>query len=280
MHSTASDGIDTPEELLGKIISMGIKTFALADHDTIKGDFVMLKDRRIKEAGIKFFPAIEFSCQGNQVKSHVLGYGCDLSNKQFLETINEVSQLRILKHMARLERLKNEFRIEFPKESIEHFNTIDSVGKPHIAEEMLRLGFTKSMEEGMKMLSDKNSKSIRVYTKDAIDAIHAAGGIAVWAHPLGGEGAVHYLRDELLVKLKIQMEFGIDGLECYYSRYSIEEMKMLVEIAKERGLLISGGSDYHGPIKTISPGELCADDLEVKEENLTLIAELEKRRNA
>ena len=110
-------------------------------------------------------------------------------------------------------------------------------------------------------LADNNLSAMRKYLDgcktgnsrfdgyEAINAIVASGGIPVWAHPLGGEGEVHSSEQEFLDKLIIMRNAGIKGLECYYSRYSKDEIEFLVHCANENGLLITGGSDYHGDNK-------------------------------
>ena len=80
----------------------------------------------------------------------------------------------------------------------------------------------------------------------AVNAIISAGGIPVWAHPLGGEGEVHISEEEFYKKFEVMKSIGIRGLECHYSRYDKKEAEFLVKVAKENGLFITGGSDYHG----------------------------------
>ena len=95
----------------------------------------------------------------------------------------------------------------------------------------------------------------------------SAGGVPVWAHPLGGEGESHMSAEEFLPRLKIMIECGIQGLECYYSRYNTQETEFLLKCANENNLLISGGSDYHGTNKDIPAGMLniTADKLTIVE---------------
>jgi len=102
---------------------------------------------------------------------------------------------------------------------------------------------------------------------EAINAIISAGGVPVWAHPLGGEGESHMSAEEFLPRLKIMIECGIQGLECYYSRYNTQETEFLLKCANENNLLISGGSDYHGTNKDIPAGMLniTADKLTIVE---------------
>ena len=106
----------------------------------------------------------------------------------------------------------------------------------------------------------------------AIKAIKAAGGIAVWAHPFGGVREKRLTEEELWAQLELLCDAGIDGLECYYSEYTMGEVEALRCAADEKGLLISGGSDYHGTGKPwLHLGMLNKDDSVIDEEKLTLL---------
>ena len=99
-----------------------------------------------------------------------------------------------------------------------------------------------------------------------------SGGIAVWAHPLGGEREEILTATEFRKRLDELVAYGIQGLECYYSRYTAEQEKFLVSAAEEKGLLISGGSDYHGTNKeNISLGKLCSENVKVSASQLTIL---------
>ncbi|MGN1266860.1 MAG: hypothetical protein ACI4UH_02875, partial [Dorea sp.] len=111
----------------------------------------------------------------------------------------------------------------------------------------------------------------RIDASVAIDAILRAEGIPVWAHPLGGEGEKRLTKEEFQIQFQELLSNGIKGLECYYSRYSQDDISFLVEQANAHGLLISGGSDYHGTNKpNLHIGKMSEDNMDVKEENLTL----------
>ena len=121
---------------------------------------------------------------------------------------------------------------------------------------------------------------MRLDAKKVIDAIKISGGVSVWAHPLGGEGekiSDFYEFEKNLAELK---NFGIEGLECYYSRYDSEQRKFLLKTAEEKNLLISGGSDFHGENKNISICELGADKPVAKIWHLTILQKIfEKNKN-
>ena len=106
---------------------------------------------------------------------------------------------------------------------------------------------------------------------EAISVIKEAGGIVIWAHPLGGEGEAHLSKEEFIPKLKKMISYGIQGIECYYSRYNMEEIEFLKTCAKEYNLLISGGSDWHGTNKTVPIGRLNKEGMYVDSSDATIL---------
>ena len=127
-------------------------------------------------------------------------------------------------------------------------------------------------------VSPCNTNHIRPDAREAIAAILAAGGIPVWAYPYGGYGKRDMDEATFNRQLRILMDAGLQGLECYYSGFDEAQVTALVETAKKNNLFISGGSDYHGDNKTIELGTLNSYGKEVTEEDLTIIAELKKRQ--
>ena len=114
-----------------------------------------------------------------------------------------------------------------------------------------------------KYLDGCKTGNTRFDIKEAVSAIKSAGGIVVWAHPLGGEGETHLTKEEFLPKLNEMLKFSIEGLECYYSRYSKEEVELLIECARKNNLYITGGSDYHGKNKDIPLARLNSDNIPI-----------------
>ena len=121
-----------------------------------------------------------------------------------------------------------------------------------------------------KYLDGCKTGNTRFNGEEAINTIKQAGGIAVWAHPIGGEGEEHIGKDEFLSKLKIMIECGIQGLECFYSRYSDSEIAFLKECANKNGLFITGGSDYHGTNKTVILGQLNINNTPIDSKELNI----------
>ena len=269
LHSTYSDGSDTVKELVENIQHAGIKVFALTDHDTNEGCIEIVK---YIPSDIRFIPGIELTCLADSVKCHILGYNCDPQNTDMKALIQKGKVLRRNKLEKRIEHLKNVWNIELTKEELDWLYSRNSVVKIHIANILVNRGLASNNIEAMKKYLDAcKTGNSRFDAKDGILAIETAGGIPVWAHPLGGEGEVHLTPDEFLPKLEIMLKFGIKGLECYYSRYSLKEIEYLVGVARQYNLFITGGSDYHGKNKDVVLGCLNTDNKDVDAKFLTLL---------
>lgn len=272
IHTTASDGTDSPAELIEKIRAAGINTFAISDHDSIEG---VLQMPSLDTEGLRFIKAIEFSCYSKNGRCHVLGYNYDQNNAEFKKAIDYGREIRKRKLEERLEYLNKEYSIEFSEAEIEMLRNTKSVGKPHIARLLIKKGYAQSVGEAIKTYINKcPTKVKRLSAKQAIETINASGGIAVLAHPLGGEGEKPVPKDVFEKRLDELISYGLKGMECYYSRYDDEKIAFLKQHAQEHSLLISGGSDYHGKNKTIELGTLCAGGNPVDLEKLTILKEV------
>lgn len=270
MHSSVSDGTDTPRELIAKVQQAGIQVFALTDHDTIDGVKAITGDMI---QGLEFHPGVEFSCRNDDFKCHILGYDFDYSVSEFEEVLTNASELRNKKLETRISFLKNECDIEFTDEELKRLHELSSAGKPHLARLLMKKGVPGTKEEIIKKYLYISSDT-RLLASEAISAILSAGGTPIWAHPLGGEGEKHIGENEFRYELERLAVLGIKGFECYYSRYSEAEIKMLISIAKEKDMLISGGSDYHGSNKNIRLGQLNKNFKPVPAAKLSLISYL------
>ncbi len=249
IHSNFSDGSDSIEELVGKINTLKLDVFALTDHDTFEG---VIELEKYKLNGIKFIKGIELTCKTKDVKCHILGYGIDTTNKNLKNLIEKGKILRKQKLDLRIEYLKNVHNIVLNEDELSWLYSRKSVVKTHLANVLVKRGLADNNLSAMeKYLDGCKTGNTRFDGFEAVDTLKSAGAIPVWAHPIGGEGERHIKKEEFYPKLKTMLEAGIEGIECYYSRYNADEIKFLVDCAKENNLLISGGSDYHGLNKDI-----------------------------
>ena len=246
----------------------GLELAALTDHDTVAGISEM---RNSLPQNIKFIPGIELTSKARGVKCHILGYGIDENNSALLDLIEKGKLLRRKKLETRINYLRDVRKIELNEEELNWLYSRKSVVKTHVANILVNRGLAENTVEAMKKYLDgcKTGNS-RFNGEEAINTIKLAGGIPIWAHPLGGEGEEHLDKEEFLSKLELMLECGIQGLECYYSRYSASEISFLKECAKNNGLFITGGSDYHGSNKTVLFGQLNTDNTPVDSEELNL----------
>ena len=249
IHSSYSDGSDDIFDLVEKIKNAKIDIFALTDHDTIEG-VIKLSNYDFKE--IRFIKGVELTCKLKDIKCHILGYGVDVKNEKLNKLIETGKILRRKKLELRIEYLKNIHNIILTDEELSWLYSRKSVVKTHLANVLVKRGLAGSNLEAMeKYLDGCKTGNTRFDGFEAVDTLKSAGAIPVWAHPIGGEGERHIKKEEFYPKLKTMLEAGIEGIECYYSRYNADEIKFLVDCAKKNNLLISGGSDYHGLNKNI-----------------------------
>ena len=260
LHTTASDGSDTPSELLRLTRENGLSAISITDHDTIAG---LVEAMKYSQDDVKIITGIEFSCryQGEEgFDCHILGYGFDIESPAILGAIAHGRQMRLAKLDARLEFLKTRRGICFDKEELDWLYSLNSAAKPHLADLIMKRGLADSIADAMdRYLKGDGFPDDRIDAAEAISAILDAGGIPIWAHPLGGERETRLTRPELTKRLDTLSSLGLRGLECLYSRYSADDEAWLLSVAEERGLLCSGGSDYHGKNKTVELARLCAD---------------------
>lgn len=264
IHSNCSDGSDTVDELAEKIKKAEIEIFALTDHDTVEGCKLMSEKF---ETG--FIKGIELTCLLEDIKCHILGYGIDIENPKLKELIEKGKILRRKKLETRIHYLKDTWDFEFTKEELDWLYSRKSVVKTHLANILVKRGLAENNIAAMeKYLNGCKTGNTRFDGKEAIETIQQAGGIAVWAHPLGGEGEKHLAFDAFIPKLEKMLKYNIQGLECYYSRYNKEEIKFLTDCAEKYNLYTTGGSDYHGTNKNIPLTKLNTDNTPVELEVL------------
>ncbi len=258
MHSTTSDGTDTPEEILMQVKKAGIDLFSLTDHDAIKGCAVILD--HLKEGDPRFIPGIEFSCRDEKGKYHILGYAYDISSSAINSIVEQGHAYRMIKLQKRLAFLKNTFGFDPTLEEINTLLSMDNPGKPHIADLMIKYGFASTKREAMhRYINQLQIKNENLRPKEAIEGILAAGGIPVLAHPSYGDGDQLILGDEMEQRLRRLMSFGLQGVEAYYSGFTDKLRQEILSLADKYKLYVTAGSDYHGTNKLVA---LCDTGLE------------------
>lgn len=258
MHTTVSDGTDTPEGIIDAVKAAGISCFAVTDHDSFKAAGII---RKIVGDELTFIPGIEFSCRDEDGKYHILGYGFDTDGEDIRKVVEKGHGFRMKKVMARLDFLKNTFGFSFPDEEIENLLALDNPGKPQIGNLMVKYGYAATKEEAINEFINKvHFKNEYVRPEEAISGILASGGIPVLAHPFYGSGGELILGEEMDARLKKLMGFGLQGLEAFYSGFTAKLRGAALSLAEKNDLYITAGSDYHGSNKLVVLGDTGLDD--------------------
>jgi len=244
-HSNCSDGSMSPTELVAYAASKNISAIALSDHDTVSGiDEAMAAGQKY---GVEVIPAIEFSVQ-SETETHILGYFIDHKSPVIAETLANINSVR----RRRTENTcKNLRKLGFDVSVDEALAIAPSgiVGRAHFARLLVEKGYTKSVKEGFdKYLANGRPAydgTQYLSAEAAVKLIDDLGGVSFVAHP-------HLIRledkplREFLLKLK---SFGLCGIEGYYNEYTPEMQDYFQSMAKELGLEISGGTDFHAKMK-------------------------------
>ena len=269
IHSDCSDGSDSVKELADLVNISGLNTVALTDHDTTAG---LSEFEKYLSKDINFIKGIELTCLAGDIKCHLLGYFINPDSKELKDLILKGKELRRQKLETRIKYLKEVWNIELTKEESDWLYSRHSVVKTHLANILVNRGLAESNIPAMqKYLDGCKTGNTRFDGVEAINTIKKAGGIPVWAHPLGGEGEEHITEELFLNQLEKMINYGIEGIEGYYSRYSLPEIELLVRTAKKYNLYITGGSDYHGSNKDIPIGKLNTENTPVDANKLTIL---------
>ena len=254
MHTTVSDGTDTPEEILSNVKAAGIELFAVTDHDAVKACRVIQSVRTADDPA--FLTGAEFSCRDEDGKYHILGYGFDPDAEPVLQVMRLGHDYRIHKVRARLEFLENTFGFRFPEDERRALFALDNPGKPHIANLMVRFGYALNTKEAIKrFINQIRFPGMYVRPEEAIRGILAAGGIPVLAHPSYGSGDELFVGEEMDRRLRKLTAYGLQGVEAFYSGFTEKLRDEVLSFADRYGLYVTAGSDYHGTNKLVRLGD-------------------------
>jgi predicted metal-dependent phosphoesterase TrpH len=208
-HTTASDGLLSPSELVKKAFEKRLDGIAITDHDSVDAlDEALKKAKDYK--GFLVIPGVEMGCDYEDEEVHILGYFIDYRNSELLEVLSNLKNSRWERGVSILNRLK-ELGIDLPKD--EAFDKYLDIGKPAYVDRY------------------------KLTVEDTIDLIHECGGVSILAHP-------GILKNKQIMTYCV--EKGIMGVECYHSKHSTSDEKLIRSFAERFGLIITGGSDFHG----------------------------------
>jgi predicted metal-dependent phosphoesterase TrpH len=254
-HSRHSDGVLEAADVVAHAAAAGVELFALTDHDTVDG--VPEAAAAARERGLAFSPASELSAvHGGHEDLHVLGYELDVADPDLIATLHDFRGDRARRIEAMADRLR-ELGFELDDAPLRARRDAGKpIGRPHLADALLAhpANAQRLRDEGIHGKNELFPPYLvpgaaayvarsRPTVTEAIEVIHAAGGVAVWAHPFWDVEAP----DEALGTLAEFADAGLDGVECFYATHTEEQTRLLHELATERGLLTTGSADFHGP---------------------------------
>ncbi|MCR4894056.1 MAG: PHP domain-containing protein [Eubacteriales bacterium] len=261
MHTTISDGTYTPEEMLRIVQEAGIEVFSITDHDSVKAAGII--PGLLKEGSPAFISGAELSCRDEYGKYHILGYSYDPDSEAIGELVDHSHGLRMIKLNRRLDFLREEFGITFPEEEVKKLTEMENPGKPHIGNLMVRYGFAKTKEEAIRdYLNKMKATNEYIRPETAISCILRGGGIPVLAHPSYGSGDELILGDEMDERLRRLTDYGLMGVEAFYSGFTKKIREEMLDFAEKYDLYVTAGSDCHGKNKLIEVGDTGLDEVE------------------
>ena len=239
-HSTCSDGLRSPGELVDLAASRGVRVMALTDHDTLDG-LAEAEAAAARHPGFTLVPGVELSCDVPGTEVHILGYFIDRERRELREQLHQFRQGRIDRAQRIIDALEGlGAPIEWSR--VQELAGEASVGRPHIAHALLEAGHIETFDEAFERFIGRNGPAYAERAKlapaEAIAMIGESGGLAVFAHP-------SFTDDYPRVAAELAAA-GAFGLEAYYKGYEPDLVAGLAALAERLGLFALGGSDYHG----------------------------------
>jgi predicted metal-dependent phosphoesterase TrpH len=223
--------------------SMGVSIMALTDHDNVGG--LAEAEAAGKRLGLQIVPGVEISADYEPGTMHILGLAIDPGNERLLGRLDFLQSARRERNPKVIQKLRS-LGIEITLAEVEALAGSRQIGRPHFAQALVNKKVVANFEEAFRNYLAKggpaNVAKTRLPSREAIDVIHGAGGLAILAHPiqLRLEGQA---LETLIVKL---LSEGLDGIEVFHSDHKAEHVAFYQDLAKRHKLRISGGSDYHG----------------------------------
>jgi predicted metal-dependent phosphoesterase TrpH len=251
LHTHHSDGTWSPTDLVNHAISIKMKHIAITDHDSVQG----IAEAQDAACGkLDIIPAIEINTiyrheSGKREDVHVLGYFIDPSNRELASVLQRQQEARA-QHVIDSINAVAAVGIKIDVESVQRHAGIGSIGRAHITMAIVEAGGATDVNEAWEKFMVRKSEHYvprnSVSPMDAIRAINAAGGVSSIAHPGKGQHI-----DALIMQLREQA--GLKAIEAYHRIHSVQLVRHFIKLANKNNMLITGGSDCHGPFEDYAP---------------------------
>ncbi|MER5528237.1 PHP domain-containing protein [Streptomyces sp. NPDC002677] len=255
-HSTASDGTDSPAELVRNAAAAGLDVVALTDHDTTRGHAAAVA---ALPEGLTLVTGAELSCRVDGVSMHMLAYLFDPEEPDLLAERELVRDDRVPRAQGMVAKL-NALGVPVTWEQVRRIAGEGSVGRPHVASALVELGVVPTVSDAFtqEWLADGGRAFVEKHETDpfaAIRLVKQAGGVCVFAHPAAAKRG-RTVPESTIAELAAA---GLDGIEVDHMDHDADTRARLRGLAAELGLLVTGSSDYHGSRKTVALGEYTTD---------------------
>ncbi len=237
-HTTASDGTLSPRALVREAHRRGLQVLAVTDHDSVDG--IAEAEEEATELGVELVAGVELSTDVPGSEVHLLGYFVDWHSESFRQLLRRLRDGRVVRAKEMVRRI-NQLGIPLTFEEVLKYAD-GAIGRPHVARALVASGYVASVQEAFARYLGRGCPAYvereRFSPEEAVEAIRAAGGVPVFAHPLWGGDPERVAR---LVK------HGLKGIEVYYPDHTPADVLRFLELARRFHLVPTGGSDYHGP---------------------------------
>jgi hypothetical protein len=269
VHSSCSDGSETPERIVELAAAAGCSAVALTDHDGLDG--VARAKERALSLDLSFVPGCEVSCAFSPGAMHVLSYFVEAGEGPLQDELGRLREDRARRNERLVERLQA-LGLPVSFDEVRAAAGSSVIGRPHFASVLVANGAATDFQDAFARWLAKGAPGYvpkaRVEAAGFLAAAQGSGALCALAHPL----SLGLEPDELDRLLGELAQAGLVGLECYYGRYSPSERSGLVELARRHGLVATGGSDFHGSFKPDLSIGIGTGDLEVPDEALIELA--------
>jgi predicted metal-dependent phosphoesterase TrpH len=240
LHTTASDGRYSPEELVGKAAGVGLAVMAVTDHDSVDGVAQALKAAQ-SFPDLKVIPGVEIGTDIPHGEVHVLGYFINYVDAGLIDRLAELRDSRKMRAKNMIAKLAD-LGVYIEWERVQEIAGSGSVGRPHVAQAIMEKGYVQSLKEAFIKYIGRDGPAYaereKMTPQQVVELVVKVGGLAVLAHPADIEGL-----EDLIPRLQ---RVGLTGMEVYYNAYGNSTVQHLASLARKHQLIATGGSDFHG----------------------------------